>query len=109
MTKFHIALEVADITDSIDDYSKRFGRPPETVVANEYALWRTETVNFSIRKGANIGKIRHIGFEDETATSFSAETDVNGVIWERFSATQQQQQIENIWGNNAILKIPFPN
>jgi hypothetical protein len=98
MQKFHIALEVEDIVDSVHEYSKRLGHEPEVVVAGEYALWRTDTLNFSIRKGINPGTLRHLGFEDSNAPHFSKDTDVNGVVWEHFTAKQQQDEIENIWG-----------
>lgn len=99
--KFHIALEVTDIAASVDEYNKRLGCEAEVVIDNEYALWRTDTLNFSIRQGANAGKLRHVGFEDSNATEFSKETDVNGLVWERFDTEHQKQEIKNIWGIKA--------
>ena len=98
MKKFHIALSVADIQKSVEDYSRRLGMSPELVIENEYALWRTETLNFSIRRtGEGIGALRHIGWEDPAALSFTSDTDVNGVLWENFAEPHQKAEIENFW------------
>jgi hypothetical protein len=97
-SKFHIALSVADLDASITDYSLRLGCSPCVVVPHEYALWRTDTLNFSIRETAEAGdKLRHLGWEDSTAESFTQDTDVNGIPWERFAASQQQAEIESLW------------
>ena len=105
--KFHIAIEVKDIADSVDDYSKRLGCKPEVVIENEYALWRTDIINFSIKIGTSPAKLRHIGFEDNSASNFSEETDVNGLVWEKFSAEQQKNEINNLWGNadSKVVKL----
>jgi hypothetical protein len=61
-------------------------------------LWRTETLNFSIRRSKEApGTLRHVGWEDPTATTFKKETDVNGIVWEKFSAELQQKEIEELW------------
>ena len=96
--KFHIALEVSNIAASVSEYSARLGCEPAVVVGGEYALWRTDPLNFSIRKGAQPGKLRHLGFEDSGASEFSKETDVNGLVWERFTADQQRDEILKLWG-----------
>jgi hypothetical protein len=98
MNKIHIAIAAHDIAASVADYSQRLGCPPCVVIANEYALWRTATVNFSIRQTTEaISTVRHLGWEDATATSFTTEKDVNGVEWERFSAEVQAEEIREIW------------
>ena len=99
MKKFHIAIGVADIDASIPDYSSRMGCSPEVVVPNQYALWRTDTLNFSIRKvsSSESGRLRHLGWEDTSCTSFVTETDVNGILWEHFSPEQQVKEIESTW------------
>ncbi|MFM6321971.1 MAG: hypothetical protein ACKPGT_36155 [Microcystis sp.] len=98
MKKIHIAISVNNIATSIEDYSKRFGCQPCVVVANEYALWRTDNVNFSIRQtGQPIGALRHLGWEDSTVTSFSKDVDTNGIEWEKFNAKAQADEIKNIW------------
>lgn len=96
--KFHISLEVNDIRKSILDYSNRLGQQPDLAIKDQYALWRTDSLNFSIRKGNEAGRLRHLGFEDSEATLFSSETDSNGILWEHFNAEQQAEEIENIWG-----------
>ena len=104
MNKMHIAIGVLDIARSVEDYSKRLGCQPCVVVANEYALWRTPTVNFSIRRSQEeSGKLRHLGWEDSSVLEFSQDTDVNGIVWERFTAEQQVKEIEETWPGSTGL------
>ena len=98
MKRFHIALNVKDLQRSIRDYSRRLGRKPSVVVRGKYALWRTATLNFSIRVAKPAGKLRHIGWEDPKAGKFTVSKDVNGVVWERFTAAQQKSEIRALWG-----------
>jgi hypothetical protein len=53
-------------------------------------VWRTETLKVSIRqdRSCKSGELCHLGWEDPTATAFSKDTDVNGIVWERFTAQQ---------------------
>jgi len=96
--KFHIAVAVSDIEVTVHEYSRRLGAMPTLVVTNEYALWRTETLNFSIRKTQDgPGTVRHIGWEDPTAAGFTRETDANGLLWERFTERDQQEEIARLW------------
>jgi len=98
MKRFHIAIGVADIARSIEDYSARLGVAPCVVVPGEYALWRTEALNLSIRRtGEAAGALRHLGWEDPSAPSFSKDTDVNGIVWEHFNAEQQDREIFETW------------
>jgi hypothetical protein len=99
MRKFHIALSVVDVEGSVRDYSERLGCAPTILVAGEYALWRTECLNFSIRKvaDAKAGTLRHLGWEDSAADAFSSNIDVNGIVWERFTEAQQRAEIKSIW------------
>ena len=87
MRRIHIAIGTVDIDASVQDYSARFGRDPDVVIANQYALWRTDTVNFSIRRvpSEESGNLRHLGWEDPSCETFSTETDVNGIVWEHFN------------------------
>ena len=105
MKRIHIALGVADVEASAHDYSQRLGRQPDLVIPGEYALWRTETLNFSIRKvvSAEAGRLRHLGWEDPEATAFSVERDLNGILWERFTADQQADEILQIWPGTDYL------
>ena len=100
MKKFHIAINVADLALSVQDYSARLGSAPEVLVPDEYALWRTPTLNFSIRKeaGSPAGALRHLGWEDDSAERFSAEADVNGIVWEKFNEALQKEEIANAFG-----------
>jgi hypothetical protein len=41
--------------------------------------------------------MRHLGWEDDSADSFTADTDCNGILWERFAAHHQAAEINEIW------------
>ncbi|MFZ2542012.1 MAG: hypothetical protein WAW75_09620 [Gallionella sp.] len=98
MRTLHLALAVSNIEQTVTDYSARLGVLPVVVVPGEYALWRTETLNLSIRKTSEPAEfMRHLGWEDTEATEFSTETDCNGIIWEKFAASHQAQEINEIW------------
>lgn len=99
MKKFHLAIATDNLPATIADYSERLSAKPCVVVENEYALWRTETLNISIRRDPSFpaGTVRHVGWEDAAATEFSEELDVNGLLWERFSAPVQAAEINEIW------------
>ena len=105
--RFHIALGVADVALSVEDYSRRLGHSPDVVVPGEYALWRTDIINLSIRRAPEgPGTLRHLGWEDESATIFSENTDINGIVWEVFSAAQQLREIHNSWPSaETSLKV----
>jgi hypothetical protein len=98
MRKFHIAISVSDLQNSITEYSSRLGVDPTLVVPNEYALWRTAFLNFSIRKTSELsGSIRHLGWEDSAAKCFSQDKDCNGIVWELFSEMDQLNEINSVW------------
>ncbi|MBE9047922.1 hypothetical protein IQ255_26615 [Pleurocapsales cyanobacterium LEGE 10410] len=99
MKKLHLAISANDIAATVRDYSQRLGAQPCLVIADEYALWRTDTLNISVRKDKShpAGSLRHLGWEDSTASAMSAEADVNGIVWENFTASQQAEEIREIW------------
>jgi hypothetical protein len=99
--KLHIAISTDNIEATVNDYSKRLSARPCLVIPGEYALWRTDTVNFSVRqdKSFSPGSLRHLGWEDAAVSHFSSETDVNGIVWEQFSPSQQAQEIREIWSD----------
>jgi hypothetical protein len=99
MQKIHIAISTNDIEKTVKDYTQRLRCEPCLVVEEQYALWRTDTVNFSVRYDASCskGSLRHFGWEDPKVTQFSEETDVNGIVWERFNASNQADEINEIW------------
>jgi hypothetical protein len=100
--KLHVALGVSDIAASVGDYSRRLGCEPVVLVPGEYALWRTDTVNFSIRRAEkSAGVLRHLGWEDPAAASFTQEEDVNGITWETFTAAQQMDEIAGTWPSTS--------
>ena len=99
MKRFHIALAVANLDNSIADYSLRLGEEPTVVVSDKYAMWRTDTLNFSINQIPDrAGQLRHVGFEDESVQAFSSDYDTNGLEWELFSPQAQDQKIVEIYG-----------
>ena len=99
MKRFHIALAVADLEASISDYSARLGQPPSAVVPGQYAMWRTELLNFSINEKPEMtGQLRHVGFEDDAAQGYSSSVDVNGLMWELFPAAEQDARIVGAYG-----------
>jgi hypothetical protein len=99
MKKLHLAIATDDIAASVVDYSERLGCGPDLVIEGVYALWRTETLNLSLRQGTGeaAGQLRHLGWEDDTATAFTSEVDVNGITWERFAAHHQTDEIRSFW------------
>jgi len=105
MKKFHIAIGTQNIQETVKDYSNRLSCEPDLVIENQYALWRTETLNFSIRKvdEKEAGLIRHIGWEDADATTFTADTDTNNILWEHFNAGLQAKEIEEAWPGTGYI------
>lgn len=99
MRKLHLAISTDNIAATVEDYSNRLNSQPCLVIPGEYALWRTDTLNISVRqdKSCSSGSLRHLGWEDPTASELSAETDVNGIVWENFTASQQALEIKEIW------------
>ena len=62
-------------------------------------MWRTDQMNFSINETPErTGQLRHLGFEDDSAIEFSAETDTNDIAWELFSPQAQDEKIVEIYG-----------
>lgn len=96
--KIHIAISTDNLPESIKDYNKRLSASPIIVIENQYALWETETINFSVRVDKNIpsGSLRHLGWQDSTAQEFSQEKDVNGITWERFNRQNQLDEINQL-------------
>ncbi len=106
--RFHIALGVANIEESVKDYSTRLAQSPDIIIPNEYALWRTPTLNFSIRtvSKAERGHLRHLGWELSDATQFLTEIDSNGIPWESFTAAQQDEEIKDTWTDSPEAHKP---
>ncbi|MBV8888170.1 MAG: hypothetical protein JO305_00720 [Alphaproteobacteria bacterium] len=99
MRRFHIALAVRDLDESIADYTRRLGSAPVAIVAGKYAMWRTEQLNFSINQlPERAGLLRHLGFEDAAASGFAVERDPNGIEWELFSPDAQDAKIVELYG-----------
>ena len=110
MRRIHIALAVRSVSESVDDYSRRIGVAPAVVVNGKYAMWRTDQMNFSINEiPARAGQLRHLGFEDDEATGFSMDHDVNNIMWELFSPSAQDEKIREMYGtpdlNSAVSSV----
>jgi hypothetical protein len=99
MPRIHIAIGVTEIAASVEDYTRRLGSAPVLVVPDDYALWRTDMINLSIRRvpAEQSGQLRHLGWEDGACEAFTVEADVNGIAWERFSPEQQAEEIRALW------------
>ena len=99
MKKLHIAISTDKIEKTVLDYNARLSAEPCLYIRGEYALWRTDFLNISIRQDTNCeaGTLRHLGWEDPNASEFSQEADVNGIIWERFTPQQQADEINELW------------
>ncbi|QCS48312.1 hypothetical protein FEK30_02025 [Picosynechococcus sp. PCC 11901] len=99
MKKLHLALSTDKIAATVADYTARLGTAPCLFIPGEYALWRTSSLNLSVRQDSTCppGSLRHLGWEDPTATEFTQEVDVNGIIWEGFNAQHQADEINKIW------------
>ena len=108
MKKLHIALGVSDIEQSVLEYSTRLNQEPDLVISGEYALWRTNTLNMSIRRvpDEKSGQLRHLGWENPEATAFTAAEDSNGILWEEFTAQQQASEIERAWPGTQYQPKP---
>ena len=65
----------------------------------DHALWRTDTLDLSIRRIATdaAGQLRRLGREGGACETFTVVTDVNGIAWERFSPEQQAGEIRAAW------------
>jgi len=105
MKKLHLAIATKDIEATVSDYSQRFGCEPSLVIPEQYALWRTGSLNISVRQDSSCkpGELRHMGWEDSEAVTFSEDKDANGVIWETFTAEQQAEEIEEAWPSTGYV------
>jgi catechol 2,3-dioxygenase-like lactoylglutathione lyase family enzyme len=97
--RFHVAISCTDIEAAVADYRGRLAVEPVVVVPGEYALFRTAELNVSIRRDDAVapGQLRHLGWEDPAARSFASDRDALGIVWERFSAAGQADEIEAAW------------
>ncbi len=103
MKKLHIALATHNVAATVKDYTQRLDAEPCVVVDGQYALWRTAGLNVSVRQdpGCKPGELRHLGWEDPAAASFTTSVDCNGIVWEHFSAAQQAAEIEQAWPGSS--------
>lgn len=94
MKILHVALSVKDLEASIADYNARLGAEPVAIAKGQYALWRTNQVNLSIsQKPEEAGQLRHLGFEDSSTDEMIDSYDADGILWEKFTAAQQREEI----------------
>ena len=59
------------LDESIADYSRRPGAAPCSPLPAVYVLWRTESLNLSVRHDLHcpLGSLRHLGWDDSAAPS----------------------------------------
>jgi hypothetical protein len=96
--KVHVAIAVGDLSQSITEYTRLLGQEPDLVIPSEYALWRTQAMNLSIRvTDQDAGIVRHLGFEIPNAQEFSIWKDTNGITWETFNKHHQAEEIKAAW------------
>ncbi len=96
--RIHVALAVPDLDAAIADYTRRLGVAPRVIARGAYALFRTPILNLSISAAPGTpARLRHLGFEDARSASFSELTDASGIVWERFSSAQQEEEIRARW------------
>jgi len=96
--KVHLAVAVANIETSVEEYSRLLGARPVVIVPGQYALWRTTELNFSIRRTDDAaGTVRHVGFERDDALEFTKHVDANGLVWETFNRFDQAKEIASLW------------
>jgi len=94
MKRFHLAIAVEDFGASLEAYSRRLSAAPELLVPGRFALWRTELLNVTIScKPGQAAGLRHVGFEDVSVSTPYEERDLNGIIWEYFSADAQMKEL----------------
>ena len=106
MKKIHLAIATNNIAATIKDYNQRLECEPTLVIPNEYALWRNGFFNISVRQDKNCkpGELRHLGWEDSEAQAFTTTTDVNGILWESFTAEHQSAEIEKTWPGTGYYR-----
>ena len=67
MRKFNLALEVSNIEESVAKYNQRFGQQADLVIPGKYALWRTSSLNISIRKIVHFQTVESVQPESKGA------------------------------------------
>lgn len=99
MKKLHLAISTNNLAETVTDYNQRLGCEPCLVIEGQYALWRTEHINLSVRQDSQskAGTLRHLGWELPNCEAFSESSDVNGIVWEQFTALQQAEEIKALW------------
>lgn len=73
MNRFHVHLNVADLTGSIRFYTQLFATPP-SVVKRDYAKWMLEDprINFAISSTGRAPGVDHLGLQVDTADELAA-------------------------------------
>ena len=105
MRRFHISISVSDFTAALADYSQRLQAEPVIVSEGRYAQWQTDCLNFTIscKPAQEAGQVRHIGFEDDSASGMREEVDTAGITWEYFHPDAQKDEVCKKFPN-AVVK-----
>lgn len=89
MKRMHIGLDVEDLDESIEFYTRLFGQPP-TLRRDDYAKWMLDDplVNFAVNatSGAATG-VSHLGLQVTT----TAELDDERASWDQRGLRRQDQ------------------
>ncbi len=72
MKRFHVHLNVADLSRSIDFYSQLFASPP-SVIKSDYAKWMIDDprLNFAISNTGRAPGIDHLGLQADDAVELA--------------------------------------
>lgn len=93
MKRFHVHIAVTNLANSIDFYSKLFGKTP-TTERDDYAKWMLDDprVNFAISSRGHVTGVNHFGFQVDTPEELQslkqfAESASNGEVLDQGEAT----------------------
>lgn len=102
MNRFHVHINVADLTSSVRFYTELFAAEPNVLKA-DYAKWMLEDpkVNFAISTTGNTPGIDHLGIQVESKADLTAlETRLNaagGTVRPQAGAICCYAQSDKFW------------
>lgn len=102
MNRFHVHVNVVDLTSSVRFYTELFAAEPSVLKA-DYAKWMLEDpkVNFAISNTGNTPGIDHLGIQVENEADLAAlETRLNaagGTVTPEVGATCCYAQSDKFW------------
>lgn len=102
MNRFHVHLNVADLSTSIGFYTRLFAAEP-TVRKDDYAKWMLDDprINFAISTTGRLPGIDHVGLQVDTAEELAAlgpRLDAaGGVVTPEANATCCYAHSDKLW------------